>query len=71
MIFAASISITVPMPWQRRQAPNAELNENDRGSSGGDIDAAVHAGHLLGIELFFAVDDGDQDRTACEFQGGL
>jgi hypothetical protein len=27
--------MTVPSPWQRLQAPYAELNENDRGSSGG------------------------------------
>ena len=44
---SASTSIRVPSPWQTGQAPNGELNENDRGSR-----SSVSIGCSLGHAIF-------------------
>ena len=43
---SGSTSIRVPRPWQAGQAPNGELNENERGSSS-SVSMSCSLGHAI------------------------
>ena len=74
---SGSTSLRVPMPVHSGQAPNGELNENDRGSSSSKDSAVVDAGQVLGERALAVrvvlgeVDEVEDDEAAGQPERGL
>ena len=75
---SGSTSIRVPRPWHSGQAPNGELNENDRGSSSsmsircslGQAMCSENSSSRLG-SLSAQVDEVEDDQPAGQTQRRL